>query len=116
MKTEEVITGWLSPTGEFIKCSPYEHVFVAEKIASELGVTESYRNDQDIMEHGWININILTFFEHGIMFNYIKEPITNGQKVFLLKFYDEHKDFICKSGFKALYYMGIIDEEELKER
>lgn len=55
-------TGWLSPTGEFIKCESYEHIGIAMKIA------ESYKDyhgmesaDIFINKKGWIGIHLSIF-------------------------------------------------------
>lgn len=106
-------TGWLSPSGEFIECEPRDHLSMAEDIAQKLGIyDENCISDDVLLEFGWIRISFLTFFEHGFIFSFVKENASENQRLFLLDFYDKHREWISEQGMKDLYYLGVIEKEE----
>lgn len=108
-------TGWLSPSGEFIECEPRDHLGVADDIAQSLNIYDNnYNSDDVLLEYGWIRISILSFFEHGFHFSFIKDNASESQRLFLHDFYDKHRDFISQQGMKDLYYLGVIEKEELQ--
>ena len=46
--------GWLSSSGEFISCEPYEHMAVAQELVADkvpYNVADDY-----LLDHGWVKI------------------------------------------------------------
>lgn len=108
-------TGWLAPSGEFIECDTQEHMRIAKKLAIKLNIDDDDCNaDNVLVAHGWIRISFMAFFEHGYVFRGIYHS-SDSQKTFLRKYFDEQKEWIASSGFDDLYFMGVIDGDELKE-
>ena len=108
-------TGWLSPSGEFIECEPRDHLSVADDIAQNLDIYDDDCNSDDVLlEFGWIRISILEFFERGFHFPFVKENASENQRLFLHDFYDKHREGISQQGMKDLYYLGVIEKEELR--
>ena len=46
--------GWLSSSGEFISCKPYEHMAVAQELVANK-VPYSVADDY-LLDHGWVKI------------------------------------------------------------
>ena len=101
-------TGWLSPSGEFIECEPRNHLSIADDIAQNLNISNAdCCSDDVLLEHGWIRISILSFFERGFCFSHLKETASENQRIFLRDFYERNRDWISPQGMKDLYYLGI---------
>ena len=108
-------TGWLSPSGEFIECEPRDHLSVADGIAQNLDIYDDDCNSDDVLlEFGWIRISILEFLEYGFVFYFVKDNASENQRLFLRDFYDKHREWISQQGMRDLYYLGVIEKEELR--
>ena len=79
--------GWLSPTGEFIKCNLMDHLFVAKEIADKLKYPV-YDNNKDRMihdddrlyNHGWAHITRSLLGAHEYIINWTQH-LTSEQKI-----------------------------------
>lgn len=62
----ELKIGWLTPTGELIECTGYEHLSTARDIAAKLGLLKNEsRADDDLFNAGFVLIGRWTFLSHG---------------------------------------------------
>ena len=88
--TDKILTGWLSPTGEFVPCPPYAHFASAQNILMRMpGVdTEQMTTTPDtaLLNMGWAEICIASFFDHG--FTFAAKRLTPEQVSFLEPYYN----------------------------
>lgn len=79
-------TGWLSPTGEFCYCEPFEHLTYARIISGE-----EDNPDIDLIDKGWVQITISTI---GAKEQYIYwndcHILTYEQKNFLRPYFENN--------------------------
>lgn len=90
--------GWLSPSGEFIECNPYDHIAVAEEV---LG-SSIPSADEQLLNSGWVKIYRESFCGHKWGVTWYKF-LTDSQKSFLSPlFKDKTNDFLayCKYEFE----------------
>ena len=91
--SDEIRTGWLSPSAEFFPCRCYDHLDVANKICAKLkGLSEdesAYIStpDEKLLDMGWMHISIRTFRCHGFAFAVRRTP-TLEQFQFLKPYYE----------------------------
>lgn len=53
----EMPIGWLSPTGEMIKCNTYEHITVAFRLVDKYVFNYTgFNPDEVLIENQWIHI------------------------------------------------------------
>lgn len=100
--TDELKTGWLSPTGEFIPCETYNHISIARNIFKK----DIARPDEQLHNLGWVSISIATFLEHGFIINF-STSLTPEQIKFLKPYYYGEYNLELTYGSKLKY------EEEL---
>lgn len=105
-------TGWLTPSGELIKCDGYAHVDKARKIAKELGIyKEDEKPDETLLENGWVRISRLTFLDHGLNF-WAYGRMTTIQRQFLRTMFNYDPTALAHRCIENLYAYGIIEEYE----
>lgn len=89
-------TGWLSPTGEFVSCEPFEHLAYARIYSGE-----ENNPDIDLIDKGWVQISISMI---GIKEQYIywddHHILTHEQKEFLQPYF-ENNDMPVTFGSKT---------------
>jgi hypothetical protein len=53
-------TGWLSPTGEFIKSNEYEHYKIASELVEQFQYQYDFNKHQDstLLKFGWVQLSI----------------------------------------------------------
>lgn len=79
-------SGWLSPSGEFIQCDPYEHIATAEKLAGDK--VPYFQADEYLMNHGWVKIYRGSYLDHKWHINwhgFLSEP----QKSYLKPIFED---------------------------
>lgn len=87
-------TGWLSPSGEFFKCSVYEHISVAQELTGEYS-----RPDDKLMSRGYVQISInqLGVKEWAIFWD-LRHKLTPEQTRFLRPYFENENTFpVCFS-------------------
>lgn len=99
-------TGWLTPTGELIKCDKRAHLDKARQIVKDLGLyIEGKEPDEILRAHGWIRISNLTYNDHGLMF-WIPQRVTEYQHQFLHNIYEDDDVLISEQGKTILKYFA----------
>ena len=92
--------GWLSSSGEFIECEPYEHMSIAEEIVG--GKVPYYVADEYLLSHGWVKIYRESFCGHKWYikwYGFLSEP----QKKYLRPIFESDENEI---------YIGCRDDWE----
>ncbi len=84
--------GWLSSSGQFIQCEPYEHIAVAQKLVNDK--VPYFVADDYLLDHGWVKIYRESFFGHKWHI-YWKGFLSNDQKSFLRPIFDNPENDIC---------------------
>lgn len=90
---DTVITGWLSPSGEFVPCNSYDHIATARELVERFqyqNIMRKGRNlpDDDILlENGWAYIGISVLFSHEFSIGW-KSFLTDYQKQFLQPYFN----------------------------
>lgn len=82
--------GWLSPTGEFMQTSLYEHLAAARSIANKIGIGLTYKSraDDELLNRGWVSITLSEMFrEWRIAW---ERPLTPEQIEFLKPYFDDY--------------------------
>lgn len=94
--------GWLSPTGEFIKCNLMDHLFVAKEIADKLKypVYDSNKDrmihdDDRLYNHGWAHITRSLLGAHEYIINWTQH-LTSEQKRYLRPIFEDDNISIDK--------------------
>lgn len=64
----EMPIGWLSPTGEMLKCGSYEHCTFAIDIMEKYEYPEFYSADETLIAHQWVRITRSSFLAMIIIF------------------------------------------------
>lgn len=72
--------GWLSSSGEFIECEPYEHIAIAEKLVD--GKVPYMVADDYLLDHGWVKIYRESFCGHKWHINWRGFFLSERQKFF----------------------------------
>lgn len=97
---DKLKTGWMSPDGDFYPCEYMEHISVAyeiwDKMYKDLFPDITCLLDQKLIEFGWCEIQVITFMEHGFLFNFARH-LTPEQKRVIKPVFEENKHFLIKS-------------------
>lgn len=89
----EMPIGWLSPTGEMIKCNTYEHITVAFRLVDRYVFNYTgFNPDEVLIENQWIHITRGLMLDHDyhVYYNVSKGPTI--EQIHFLKPYFENKD------------------------
>lgn len=107
-----MLSGWLSPTGEFHPCPYWGHIDLAYELLGDVEKTEN-TPDEELVKKGWIKLYYSLFLaeEQQIYYNYDICRATEPQKEFLKKWYNEFPDSWGKVGIIELKTLGVLDEE-----
>lgn len=106
-------TGWLSPTGEFFACHPYEHLSIAHELAEPLHLpdydfeTNRHIHDDDkLLKSGWVHIgiSILGTKEWAINWDWY-HVLTPEQQHFLRPYFDGEFDLPMNPVTLQRWYM-----------
>ena len=77
-------TGWLSPEGKLYECETWEHMDTSEKLVKEFNYDyEENREDEALLNNGWVKISISTFMDHGYVVEYSVRKLSQEQLNFL---------------------------------
>lgn len=99
--------GWLSPSGELVKCDGYAHLDMARRITKELHIyNENEQVDDTLLRYGWVRISRLTFFDKGLTFC-LPLRITPYQRSFLRDIANDTSETISEHGQQILLDLGI---------
>ena len=106
-------TGWLSPTGELIRCPSYAHVQTAYEIAKKTGLLKrEYHADDDLLDAGYVQIGIGSFFHHGYLINWeYRHTLTPEQKMFLQPYFENEKAIDASTLMRWKIETGAYDDE-----
>lgn len=88
--------GWLSPTGELIRCSMYDHITVAEEIIEKYKYSNFAGPEDDyLIRLGWVHISLSLMGEQGysIYWN-TSRHLSNEQFAFLQPYFAD-KSKVC---------------------
>ena len=88
--------GWLSPTGEFIKCNLMDHLFIAKEIADKLkypvydnAKDRMIHDDDRLYNHGWAHITRSLLGAHEYIINWTQH-LTSEQKRYLRPIFEDN--------------------------
>lgn len=106
-----MLCGWLSPAGEMIYCSYWDHYDTACDICNKLNITYDNLPDEQLIELGWIKIfyslfdisHILVYYKWGCR-------ATDAQIQFLREDYEDEPD-CWNLAIRDLKDLGVLDEE-----
>jgi hypothetical protein len=93
-------TGWLNPVGEFIPCSPYEHMSYAHKFVEKyklggLSSTNDKRADDDrLIGAGWVKISVSAIGKHEWRI-WWERTLGTEQIMFLRNYFDNSEIPVC---------------------
>lgn len=90
----EMPTGWLSPSGELIKCNYYEHDATAEKICDKLNISYERRFlgvDSALYSLGWCKLAISCIGNKQYWVHW-ERPLTAYQRYFLKDYFENEQD------------------------
>jgi len=78
-------TGWLSPTGEFIKCDVCDHIDTAIEI-----VGDNYRASDVLLKRGWVQISrsLIGNKEYCVYYD-LHHNLTTEQTKFLRPYFED---------------------------
>jgi len=87
----DINLGWLSPTGEFVKCSSYDHTETAREILSSIqNISEKDMKcaDDVLTDSGWVYIGVSSLGrkEYRIYWN---RHLTSEQILFLKPYFED---------------------------
>ena len=82
---KELLTGWLSPDGDFYPCSVYEHISLARKILKD---ETANRADEKLNDCGFVSITLSQLGSKEWCI-YWKCFLTEQQKNFLKPYFDD---------------------------
>ena len=92
--------GWLSSSGEFILCEPYEHMAVAQELVADkvpYNVADDY-----LLDHGWVKIYRESYCGHKWHVDW-KGFLSESQKLFLRPIFEDYENDIyayCRECWK----------------
>lgn len=102
---DELKTGWMSPDGDFYPCEYMEHIPLAYEIWDEMYANLfpdiTYNFEQKLIEFGWCEIQVITFMEHGFLFNFARH-LTPEQKRVIMPVFEDNKHRLIKSSLSDL--------------
>lgn len=91
---KDLPTGWLSPTGELIKCSVYDHLSYAREILDKMETP--YRDaapDDALIALGYVKISVSTLWFHGWSIWWSdRHRLSYEQRRFLTPYFDDPDD------------------------
>lgn len=100
-------TGWLSPSGELVKCDGYAHLDTARHITKALNIyNENEQVDDTLLRYGWVRISRFTYHDHGLTF-WLPLRITPYQRSFLRDIANDMNETISERGQQILLDLGI---------
>lgn len=79
-------TGWLSPTGEFIECDVFDHIYVARQLTHD-----GYHADDILLKRGYVQISrsLMGNREQAIFYD-LRHTLTPEQVRFLRPYFEEN--------------------------
>ena len=89
----EMPIGWLSPTGEMVKCDTFEHITVAFDLANKYNFNyRDFKPDEALIKNQWIHITRSLILDHDyhVYYNLSKGPTV--EQIHFLKPYFENED------------------------
>lgn len=102
--------GWLSPTGELVECSLYDHIAVAEEIIEAYKYPDSAGPEDDyLISLGWVHISMSLMGEQGysIYWN-TSQHLSNEQFEFLQPYFEDKN--------KVTWFTQVRWDRECDER
>lgn len=94
----ELNTGWLSPTGDLIKCEYFDHMAVAQKLVEDLGYAGLVNRADDILlSHGWVRISMSLLHKREWSIHWEKF-LSEPQKAVLRPYYEESEIPVGSTG------------------
>ena len=95
-------TGWLSPTGEFIKCDTYDHLDVARQLTHD----GCYADDL-LLKRGYVKISrsLMGRREQAIYYD-LRHTLTPEQVRFLRPYFEEN-DIPVSEVTQQRWEMGV---------
>lgn len=107
-----MLSGWLSPTGEFHPCPYWGHIDLAYELLGAEHKPECATPDEELIQKGWIKLYTSMFADgQQIYYNYDKCRATEVQRTFLKQAYDNFPNAWDKVGIIELKTLGVLDEE-----
>lgn len=99
--------GWLSPSGELVKCDGYAHLDMARRITKALNIyNENEQVDDTLLRYGWVRISRLIFGDEGLTF-WLPLRITPYQRAFLRDIANDREETISERGQQILLELSI---------
>lgn len=83
--------GWLSSSGDFIECEPYEHIVVAERLTKDK--VPYFVADDYLLNHGWVKIYRESFCGHKWHVTW-EGFLSEAQKNYLRPIFDDSENDI----------------------
>ena len=106
----ENFSGWISPSGEQIKCEGHAHLYIAMQITKSLNLsTEGTHADEVLLKHGWLRVSKLIYMDYGYVF-WLPPVLSEPQKVYMETIYNYDPTAISSAGLKILRTYKIIEE------
>ena len=101
-------TGWLSPTGELIKCNEYSHLDKATQIINHLNFVPLNNEEPDdtLLRYGWVRISWMTYPDVGYNF-WMPNRLTPYQYQYFNLLLQSDPP-ISENGMFSLYNRGIL--------
>lgn len=99
LEEDRIPTGWLSPTGEFFPCRPYEHTSTARDLLHDYGISKP---EVELLNRGFCSISIVSFFDHGYAIG-LRQHLTPEQKNFLEPYYHGEMGLSMISESREMY-------------
>lgn len=78
-------TGWLSSTGEFIKCDTCDHISVARQLTNE-----GYHADETLLKRGYVQISKSLMTKEQKIYYDLHHSLTPEQIRFLRPYFEEN--------------------------
>ena len=102
---DELKIGWMAPNGDFYPCEYMGHIPLAYEIWDEI-YAKSFPNDtygfeQKLVKLGWCEVQVVTFMEHGFLFNF-EGHLTPEQKHIIKPVFENNKHRLIKSSLLDL--------------
>lgn len=99
--------GWLSPSGELVKCDGYAHLDMARRITKALNIyNEDEQADDTLLRYGWVRISRITFGDEGLTF-WLPLRITPYQRSFLRDIANDMDETISEHGQRIILELCI---------
>ena len=89
----EMPIGWLSPTGEMVKCDTFEHITVAFDLANKYNFNyRDFKPDEALIKNQWIHITRSLILDHDYHVYYKLSKGPTVEQIHFLKPYFENED------------------------